>query len=86
MNIYCTLALKALDTGVILFIGTQHSASATQHCKSSRHEYGKKAYTLKYVLEFHSKYWMRSSISTFYDVYNFIIYHLKVTVIFWPRS
>ena len=41
---------------------------------------------LIYILH---KYWMRNSILPFYNVcmmYLFIICHLIVTVVFWPRS
>ena len=33
-------------------IGTQHSVSASNHCNSHVHGYGKKAYILKYLLDF----------------------------------
>ena len=33
-------------------IGTQHSVSASNHCNSNVHGYGKKAYILKYLLDF----------------------------------
>ena len=51
-------------------IGTHISATATKHCKLPRYGYCKKAYILKYLLEFHNQYWMQPSISPFYDVYN----------------
>ena len=33
-------------------IGTEHSVSASNHCNSHVHGYGKKAYILKYLLDF----------------------------------
>ena len=33
-------------------IGTQHSVSASNHCNSHVHGYSKKAYILKYLLDF----------------------------------
>ena len=51
---------------LLFIIGTQHSVRATNLCNARRHGYGNKAY----ILDFHSKYWMRPSISPFCDVYN----------------
>ena len=33
-------------------VGTEHSVSASNHCNSHVHGYGKKAYILKYLLDF----------------------------------
>ena len=41
------------------------------------------AHIILYILH---KYWMHNSILPFYDVSNFILCHLIVTVVFWPRS
>ena len=37
---------------IIGTVGTEHSVSASNHCNSHVHGYGKKAYILKYLLEF----------------------------------
>ena len=66
----------ALKKHYCCIIGTHISASATKHCKLPRHGYCKKACILKYLLEFHNKYWMRPSILPFYDVYNITVYNL----------
>ena len=53
--------------------GKEHSVSASNHCNSHVHGYGKKAYILKYLLDFKNiffKHWMRNSISPFYHMYN----------------
>ena len=46
----CTPALKALTYCHI--IGTEHSVSASNYCNSHVHGYCKKAYILKYLLDF----------------------------------
>ena len=37
---------------IIGTVGTEHSVSASNHCNSHVHGYGKKAYILKYLLDF----------------------------------
>ena len=53
-------------------IGTQHSVSASNHCNSHVHGYGKKAYILKYQLDFKNNL-INNGCST--------LYHLSMTCI-----
>ena len=45
-------ALQHLTQHCCHIIGTEHSVSASNHCNSRVHGYGKKAYILKYQLDF----------------------------------
>ena len=60
-------------------IGTQHSVSASNHCNSHVHGYGKKAYILKYLLDFKNHLIINGCATlyhlsmTYITVYNFSI-------------
>ena len=62
----------------------QHSVSASNHCNSHVHGYDKKAYILKYLLDFKNLINIGcTTLSPFYDVYNFINCQLIITIVFW---
>ena len=44
--------LSSTYSTVIYIIGTEHSVSASNHCNSHVHGYGKKAFILKYLIHF----------------------------------
>ena len=53
-------------------IGTEHSVSASNHCNSHVHGYGKKAYILKYLLDFKNN---------LINIGCATVYHLSITYI-----
>ena len=65
-----------LSTIVILLerCRTEHSVSASNHCNSHVHGYGKKAYILKYLLDFKNNL-INIGCATLYH------YHLSMTYI-----